>query len=154
MKRLLVASAALALVGGIAPWNGEAGAAEPAHRLDVMIKKPGGSWVGAGDYGKPADQSVSSVLRTSPGKAVAVVRIVNTGSETASLDIWASSIRGAFYGGAKWPEKDELAPGEAVTFRYVGHRGDAEDGDSMAVEITAQKGKRVLDGVSFVLQAR
>lgn len=150
MKRLAVVSAAIALVGAFAPWNGSAGAAAPAHRLDVMIKLPGQKhWTGKGEYARPKAQQVTGVLRSSPGRAVAIVRIVNTGTQTGELDIWASSIRDAFYGGARWPDRTELRPGQSVTFRYVAHRGSAADGDSMPVDIEAGN-----DGVRFLLVAR
>jgi hypothetical protein len=150
VKRVVVVSGVLALVGALAPWNGSAGATAPAHRLDAMIKLPGDHhWVGKGVYGATKGQRVTGVLRSSPGRVVALVRIVNTGTETGELDIWASSIRGAFYGGANWPSRTTLAPGESVTFRYVAHRGSAEDGDSMPVDIDAGN-----DGVRFLLVAK
>jgi hypothetical protein len=149
----VVVSGVLALVGAVAPWNGSAGAAGdavPAHRLDAMIKLQGDRhWVGKGVYGKAKDQQVAGVLRSSPGRVVALIRIVNTGTEPGELDIWASSIRDAFYGGADWPSQTSLAPGESVTFKYVAHRGSAADGDSMPVDIDAGN-----DGVRLLLRAR
>ncbi|WP_395690294.1 hypothetical protein [Nocardioides sp.] len=150
MRRLAVTASSLALVGALAAAPAPTTAAVPAHRLDVMIKLPGAHpWTGKGGYGRPARQQVTGVLRTTPGRIVAVVRIVNTGSRTTALDISASSIRVAFYGGADWPEPESLAPGESVTFRYTAHRGSAEDGDSMPVDITVPG-----DGVRFLLVAR
>ena len=155
MKRIIVASAALALVGAFAPWNGSAGGAVPAHRLDAQIKLQGDRhWVGKGVYGKPKTQQVTGVLRQTPGRVVAVIKVVNTGSETTPLEIWGSSIRDSFYGGASWPEQDSLATGESVTFRYVAHRGTAEDGASMPVDFTLLDGDRRLDAVELLLEAR
>ena len=153
MRRLAIASiAGAAVVSALTPVPTTAEA--PAHRLDVMIKLPGDrQWTGQGVYGRPRAQQVTGVLRSSPGRAVSKVRIVNTGTQTTPLEIWASSIRVAFYGGAHWPEAESLAPGESVTFRYVAHRGDAADGDSMPVDISV-RGHGVQDGVRFLLQAR
>jgi hypothetical protein len=150
VKRILVASGVLALAGALAPWNGSAGAIAPAQRLDTMIRLQGDHhWVGKGVYGPAKSQRVTGVLRSSPGRVVALIRSVNTGTETGELDVWASSIRDAFYGGAHWPSRTSLAPGESVTFRYVAHRGSAEDGDSMPVDIAAGN-----DGVRLLLEAR
>lgn len=155
VKRIVVVSAVLALVGAVAPWNGSAGGAVPHHRLDASIKLQGHrGWVGTGEYGKARSQQVTGVLRHAPGRVVAVVKVVNTGSRPTSLDIWASSIRTSFYGGADWPDQESLDPGESVTFRYVAHRGDAEDGASMPVDVTLRGGERTYDGVRLLLVAR
>lgn len=155
MKRILIVSVVLALTGALAPWNGSAGAAAPEHRLDAMIRLKGDHhWVGKGVYGRPATQKVDGVLRSSPGRVVAFIKVVNTGTERTDLDIWASSIRGAFYGGARWPAQDSLAPGESVTMKFVGHRGTAEDGESMPDDISLQMGDRVLDAVRVLLIAK
>lgn len=152
-SRLLVVSLVVGIVAALAPWNG-ASATTPRHRADVMIKLPGEHWVGKGVYAKPARQRVVGVLSQTPGRAVAVIRVVNTGTAPIDLDVWASSIRETFYGGVSWPEEDSLAPGEAVSFRYVAHRGSAEDGATMPVDITLRRGDRIVDGVRFLLAAR
>jgi hypothetical protein len=150
--KIIAASLALGLVT-VLPGP-VAAAPAPAHRLDVTIKLKGGEWVGTGVYGAPRRQQVVGVLRKTPGRVVAVVKVTNTGTRDTDLDLWASSIRTVFYGGAHWPDEDSLAPGESVTFRYVGHRGSAEPGDSMPVDITVRDGRRVLDGVRLLLRAR
>lgn len=155
VKRIVAASAVLALAGALAPWNGSAGAVGPGAEpmADLMIKVPGGTWVGADSFAPLNQQKVVGKLRKAPGRTVAVVRIVNNGTEPVALDIWASSIRNNFYGGADWPAADSLAPGDSVQFRYVAHRGTAEAGDSTPVDITLRDGDTVLDGVRFLLKA-
>ena len=152
MRRLL---AVLALTGALAPWTGSADATAPAHRLDAMIRLEGDRhWVGKGVYGKPRDQKVVGVLREAPGRVAALIRIVNTGTETTRLDVWGSSIGPAFYGGAEWPRQSELEPGESVTFELVDHRDRAQDGDRVPDDVTVRLGDRVLDGVRLLLVAK
>ena len=146
-------------MGAIAPWNGSAGAGEivpPAHRLDATIKVKGHDWVGADVYGKPKSQQVIGALHQAPGRVVAVIRVVNTGSEPTDLSVWGSSIRDSFYGGSShWPDEETIAPGASVQFRYVAHRGSAGAGDTMPVDFTVRDdtGEVIYDGVRLLLKA-
>lgn len=160
MKRIVVASAVLALVGAIAPWNGSAGADvvyDSEHKLDAMIKLKGhGGWVGKNAYSEPLQQHVVGEMRRSPGKLVAIIRIVNRGTEPTDLDVWVSSIRDTFYGGAAWRmRRSGLAPGASVQFRYVAHRGTARNGDTMPVDVTlhGHNPRNIYDGVQLQLRA-
>jgi hypothetical protein len=158
VKRIVVASIALALAGAIAPWNGPAGADvvfDQEHKLDVMIKLKGGSWVGANAYSQPHQQHVTGTLRRGPGRVVAYVRIVNRGTAPTDVDIWTSSIRGDFYGGTARTRRSGLAPGDVVRFRYVAHRGTARSGDRGSVDITVRhhNTRHIYDGVQLVLRA-
>lgn len=160
MKRILVASVALALAGAVAPWNGTASAdviVDSEHKLDAMIKLKGQDrWVGKFSYSEPSQQWVRGRLPRSPGRVVAIIRIVNRGTEPTDVDIWISSIRGDFYGGAQWRRhKSGLEPGGHVQFRYVAHRGTARDGETMPVDITLHhhNTNNIYDGVQFRLQA-
>lgn len=111
-------------------------------------------WVGAGIYGKPKDQRVTGALHGRDSSVTTKIRIVNTGTATTDLDLRASSIRTTFYGGADWPNRRSLDPGESVTFTYTAHRGTAKNGTSMPVDITVWSGDQLLDGVRFLLKAR
>lgn len=160
MKRVLVASVVLALTGAVAPWNGSAGADvvfDPENKLDAMIKLKGQQrWTGAFAYSEPLQQHVGATIRRTPGKVVAIIRIVNRGSEATDVDLQISSIRGDFYGGAQWRRrKSGLPPGGTIQFRYVAHRGTAENGDTMPVNITLHhhNTRHIYDGVQLRLRA-
>ena len=165
MKRIVVASIVLGLVGALAPWNGPAGADvvfDSDHKLDAMIKLKGQrNWTGKNAYSEPSQQRVVGTIRRTPGKLVAIIRVVNRGTEATDVDIWVSSIRGSFYGGAQWRERtwhrkrSGLAPGKHVQFRYVAHRGTARDGDTMPVDITLHhhNTRNIYDGVQLRLRA-
>lgn len=161
MKRILVASAVLAVVGAVAPWNGSAGADvvyDSEHKLDAMIKLKGArNWIGTNAYSEPLQQHVVGNMRRSPGKLVAIIRVVNRGSEPTDVDVWVSSIRDSFYGGAEWRmmRKSGLPPGGSIQFRYVAHRGSARDGDTLPVDITlhGHNPRNIYDGVQLQLRA-
>ena len=158
MKRIAAASCVLALAAALAPSNGaSAMPAErvPAHRMDIMIKLKGDHhWVGKDVYDKPKVSQVDGVLRSTPGRVVAFIRVVNTGTETSHYGVWASSIRYSFYGGAHWPTQTTLDPGKSITFKYVAHRGSAEDGDTMPDDFTIRRDGKVVDGVRLLLIAK
>lgn len=160
MKRIVVASAVLALVGAVAPWNGSAGADvvyDSEHKLDAMIRLKGHStWVGANAYSEPLQQHVVGTMRRAPGKLVAFVRVVNRGTQPTDVDLWISSIRDTFYGGAQYRmHKSGLEPGGSVQFRYVAHRGTARNGDTMPVDFTlhGHNPRNIYDGVQLQLRA-
>lgn len=168
MKRTVVAAVALALTGVVAPGSGPAGAQvvyDREHKLDAMIKIKGDTgWTGKHAYSQPLQQRVTGDLRRAPGKVVAIVRIVNRGTEATDVDMWVSSIRGAFYGGTHgratkrtgWYRlRSGLAPGAHMQFRYVAHRGTARAGDTMPVNITLRhhNSRNIYDGVQLRLRA-
>lgn len=132
MKRLVVVSLVLALAGAVAPWNGSAGAAEPARGeaadcVDATVKAPGErTWKGQGVYGDTTDRFA---LHRAGSKAVALVRFVNTGTETTSFDFHLSHHEPGFDDSrTRWPDGiSELEPGQAVTIRYVVKRTRAAD---------------------------
>ena len=130
MKRLVVASAALALVGGIAPWNGASARGGPADCIDLSVKVPGAGWAGQGSYGELTKRLT---LHRVGSTAVAKVRFVNTGTETTFFDLHPGHPEPGFDdSGTVWPSStSQLEPGQGVTIRYVTRRTrEAQVGDT------------------------
>jgi hypothetical protein len=154
MKRLLVLSAALALVGAAAPINGSGGAT-PADRIDVMVKLPGDRhWTGKDLYG--AYQKKHIVLRHTGSKVVAQVRFVNTGTETTYFDFHVGHPYPGFDDSdTVWPDGiSQLEPGQAVTIRYVTRlTAEADPGDRSDVSFAIPYGSGESDGVLLMYRA-
>jgi hypothetical protein len=157
VKRLLVASAALALVGGLAPWNGSAGAVVPRgdvpdDRVDVMVKQPGEHrWTGKGVYDSSTKKRL--VLHRVGSKAVVLVRFVNTGTETTSFDYHTGHPYPGFDDSETvWPNGiSQLEPGQAVTIRYVTRRTrEAQPGDTSDTYFSIPFGDGGLDYVKLL----
>jgi hypothetical protein len=133
----------------------------PAHRLDGLIRLAGTAGFTGGDvYGGSGKQQVTARIGRH-GRAAAVVRFENDGTERERYRLAAPSGSDRFRVEYTFPSTaspvTSLDPGESTSLRViVTRRGAARPGDRITIEIAARSTRHPAadDAVSFRVVAR